>query len=139
MQKLALMMAVMMLGMSPAHGCSTSVDPGGQGTGGQPEMILPPSTWSSDGGETLTTEGRISSTAVRGGPPVEPGGLPVRQILQQIQLGVEGLVRIKNEVLRIGQGAAKENPEERETSPARGRRAKATGPREKQRKRRRKL
>jgi hypothetical protein len=128
MQKLALMMAVMMLGMSPAHGCSTSVDPGGQGTGGQPEMILPPSTWSSDGRETLTTEGRISSTAVRGGPPVEPGGLPVRRILQQIQLGVEGLVRIKNEVLRIGQGAAKENPEERENKPGSGEKGQGNRP-----------
>ncbi len=60
------------------------------------------------------SEGRISSTAVREGPPVEPGGLPVRRILQQVQLGIEGLVKIKNEVLRVGQGAAEENPESRE-------------------------
>ena len=66
------------------------------------------------------TEGRISSTTVKGGPPVEPGGLPVRRILQQIQLGVEGLVRIRNEVLRVGQGAAKENPEDREYKPGSG-------------------
>jgi hypothetical protein len=99
MQKLALMMAVMMLGMSPAHGCSTGIDLGNQGAGGQAEVILPPSTWSSRDGKALMTEGRISSTTVRGGPPVEPGGLPVRRILQQIQLGVEGLVRIRNEVL----------------------------------------
>ncbi len=66
------------------------------------------------------TEGRISSTAVRGGPPVEPGGLPVRRILQQIQLGVEGLVGIRNEVLRAEQGAAKENPEDREYNPGSG-------------------
>ncbi len=56
MQKLALMMAVMMLGMPPAHGCSTSVDLRSQGTGGQAEMILPPSTWSSNDGEALMTE-----------------------------------------------------------------------------------
>ncbi len=117
MQKLALMMAVMMLGMSPAHGCSISIDLGSQGAGGQAEMILPPSTWSSRDREALTTEGRISSTTVRGGPPVEPGGPPVRRILQQIQLGVEGLVKIKNEVLRAGQGAAEENPEDREYNP----------------------
>jgi hypothetical protein len=67
MQKLALMMAVMMLGMSPAQGCSTSIDLGNQGAGGQAEMILPPSTWSSDDGEALMTEGRVSSTAVRKG------------------------------------------------------------------------
>jgi hypothetical protein len=120
MQKLALMMAVMMLGMSPAHGCSTSFDLGSRGAGGQAEVILPPSMWSSSDGEALMTEGRISLTAVRGGPPVEPGGLPVGRILQQIQLRVEGLVKIKNEVLRAGQGAAEENPEGREYNPGSG-------------------
>jgi hypothetical protein len=120
MQKLALMMAVMMLGMSPAHGCSTSADPGSQGVRGQAEVMLPPSTWSGDGGKALRTEGRICSTAAKGDPPVEPGGLPVRQILQQIQLGVEGLVRIRNAILRIGQGAAKENLEEKECKPGSG-------------------
>jgi hypothetical protein len=78
MQKLALMMAVMMLGMLPVHSCGTSVVLGSQGAGGQAEMILPPSTWSSRDREALMTEGRISSTTMRGGPPVEPGGLPVR-------------------------------------------------------------
>jgi hypothetical protein len=65
MQKLALMMAVMMLGMSPAHGCSTSRDHGGQVAGSQAETMFPPSTWSSSGGEALMTERRISSTASR--------------------------------------------------------------------------
>ena len=120
MQKLALMMAVMMLGMSLAHGCSTSIDLGSQGARGQTETMFPPSTWSSSGGEALMTEGRISSTALRGGPPVEQGGLPVRRILQQIQLGVESLVKIKNEVLRAGQEAAEENPEGEEYNPGSG-------------------
>ncbi len=120
MQKLALMMAVMMLGMSPAHGCSTSADPGSQGVRGQAEMMLPPSTWSGDDGKALMTEGRISSTTAKGDPPVEPGGFPVGRVLQQIQLGVEGLVRIRNEILRIGQGAAKENLEEKEGKPGSG-------------------
>ncbi len=115
MQKLALMMAVMILGMSPAHGCSTGTD-----LGGQAEMILPLSAWFSSDGETLTTKGRISSTTVKGGPPVEPGGPPVRQILQLIQLGVEGLVRTGNEVLRAGQGAAKENPDGGKYNPGSG-------------------
>ena len=51
---------------------------------------------------------------------MEPGGLPVRRILQQIQLGVKGLVKIRNEVLRAGQGAAEENPEGREYNPGLG-------------------
>jgi hypothetical protein len=56
MQKLALMMAVMMLGMSPVNGCNTSVDSGSQGVEGQAEMMLPPSAWFSNGREALVTE-----------------------------------------------------------------------------------
>ncbi len=47
--------------------------------------------------------------------------------MQQIQLGVEGLGRIRNEILRIGQGTAKEDPEERDIKP--GSRAKDQGKR----------
>ena len=99
MQKLALMMAVMILGMSPAHGCSISADPGSQGGRDQAELTLLPSTWSGDGGKAQMTEDIISLTTAKGGPPVEPGGHPIGRILQQIQLGVEGLVRIRNEIL----------------------------------------
>ncbi len=53
MQKLALMMAVMILGMSPAHGCSIGANPGNQGVGEQAEMMLPLSTWSGGDGKTL--------------------------------------------------------------------------------------
>ena len=120
MQKLALMMAVMILGMSPAHGCSISADSGGQGVRGQAETMLPPSTWSGDDGKALMTKGKISSATAKGGPPVEPGGHPIGRILQQIQLGVEGLVRIRNEVPSTERGAAKERPEAREYDPGLG-------------------
>jgi hypothetical protein len=120
MQKLALMMAVMMLGMSPVNGCNTSVDSGSQGVGERAEMMLPPSTWFSSDREALTTKRRVSSAASVGDPPVEQGGFPVKRILQQIQLGMEGLVKIKNEVLRAGQGAAKESPEGRNYNPGSG-------------------
>ncbi len=59
---------------------------------------------------------------------MEPGGLPIGQILQRIQLGVEGLARIRNEVLRVGQGAAKENPEEREYKPDSGEKGQGNRP-----------
>jgi hypothetical protein len=114
MQKLALMMTVMMLGMSPVHGCNTSVDYGSQGVRGRAEMMFPPSAWFSSDGEALTIERRVDSAALKGDPPVEPGGFSVRRILRQIQLGAEGLVKIKNEVPRAGQGAAKKNSESRE-------------------------
>ncbi len=58
--------------------------------------------------------------ALKGNPPVEPGGFPVGRILQQIQLGVEGLVKIKNEILRARQGAAEKGPEGREYNPGSG-------------------
>jgi hypothetical protein len=74
MQKLALMMAVMILGMSPAHGCSIGADPGSQGVRDQAEMTLPPSTWPGGDGKALMTKDRISSAAAEGSPPVEPGG-----------------------------------------------------------------
>ncbi len=48
---------------------------------------------------------------------MEPGGHPNGRILQRIQLGVEGLVRIRNEVLSTKRGAAKERPEAREYNP----------------------
>ncbi len=120
MQKLALMMAVMMLGMSPVNGCNISADSGNQGVGGRAEMMFPPSAWFSSGGEALATEKRVNSAALEEDPPVEPGGFSVRRILQQIQLGIEGLVKIKNEVLRAGQGAAKKNSEGREYNPGSG-------------------
>jgi hypothetical protein len=120
MQKLALMMAVMILGMSPAHGCSIGADPGSQGVGDQAEMMLPPSAWFSDDGKALMTEDIISSNTAKRGPPVEPGGHPIGRILQQIQLGAESLVRIKNEVLRMGQETVKDNPEAKGYNPGLG-------------------
>jgi hypothetical protein len=107
MQKLALMMAVMILGMSPAHGCSISVNPGRQGAGNQAVITLPSPAWSGGDEKTLMTRDKISSVAAEGGPPVEPGGHPIERALQQIQLGVQGL--------RMRQGTATENLEEQDT------------------------
>ncbi len=67
---------------------------------------------------------------------MEPGGFPVRRILQQIQLGVEGVVKIKNEVLRAGQEAAKKNSESGEYNSGSGRVVKMADPRERLLKRR---
>ncbi len=120
MQKLALMMAVMILGMSLAHGCSIGADPESQRVRDPAEMMPPPSTWSGGDGKALMTKDRISSAAAEGSPPVEPGGHPIGRILQQIQLGAESLVRIKNEVLRIGQETIKDNPEAKGYNPGLG-------------------
>jgi hypothetical protein len=91
-------------------------------------MTLPPSTWPGGDGKTLMTKDKISSAAAEGNPPVEPGGHPIGRILQQIQLGVEGLGRIRNEILRMGQGTAKENPEERDIEPVSGEKGQGNRP-----------
>ncbi len=120
MQRLALMMAVMMLGMPPVNGCNTSVGPGGQGAGDQAEMMFSPSAWFGNSGGTLTTEKGISSATLDGSPPVELGGFPVERILQQVQQGMEGLAKIKDEVLRARQEATGRNPGDREWNPGSG-------------------
>ena len=120
MQRLALMMAVMMLGMPPVNGCNTSVDSGSPGVGSQAEMMSPPSAWSSNSREALETEKRVNSATLEGNPPVEPGGFSVRRILQQVQQGMEGLAKIKDEVLKTGQEATGRNPGDREWNPASG-------------------
>ncbi len=53
MQKLAMMMAVMILGMSPAHGCSIGADPGSLEIGGQVEMMPLLPMWYSDDGTLI--------------------------------------------------------------------------------------
>jgi len=101
MQKLALMMAVMILGMSPAHGCSIGVDPGSQGVGDQAVVTFPSPACSGGDKKTLMTRDKISSAVAEKGPPMEPGGHLMEQVLQQIQLGIQSR--------RIRQETAKEN------------------------------
>ncbi len=100
MQRLALMMAVMMLGMPPVNGYHTSVGPGEQGTRNRAESMFPPSVWFNNSGGTLATEKEVSPAAPNGGPPVEPGGFSVQRILQQVQPGLESLSEVRVEAQR---------------------------------------
>ncbi len=111
MQKLAMMMAVMILGMSPVHGYGIGADPGSLVVGGQVEMMpLLIRVYSDDW--TLTARDTVSSAAAEGYRPVEPGGYPVGWTLQQPQLRVEDWERIRNRILRLGQDEAEEAPRE---------------------------
>ncbi len=116
MQKLAMMMAVMILGMSPAHGYSISADPGSLKVGGPVEMtpLLP--RWYSDDW-TLTARNTVSSVAAEGYRPVEPGGYFVGRNLQQTRLRVEDWERIRNRILRLGRDEAEEALEEQREGP----------------------
>jgi hypothetical protein len=51
---------------------------------------------------------------------VEPGGFSVRRILQQVQQGMEGLAKVKEEVLRAKQEVTGGNPGGREWNPGSG-------------------
>jgi len=121
MQKLAMMMAVMILGMSPAHGYSISADPGSLEVGGQVEMMpLLIRVYSDDW--TLTARNTVSSVVAEGYRPVEPGGYFVGRTLQQAQLGIEDWERTRNRILRLGQNEAGEAPgEQRERLDPEGR------------------
>ncbi len=117
MQKLALMMAVMMLGMPPVSGYHTDMDPREQGTRSQMVPVPHPSAWFENSRGTLATEKGANSTAPHGGPPVEPGRFSVQRILQHVQLGMEGLSKIKEEVQRVGQEAMRRTPGGEEWNP----------------------
>jgi hypothetical protein len=117
MQKLALMMVVMILGMSPAHGCSIGADMRSPGVGGPAEVMPLLPTWVSSDGKTLMAKETVSSATAEGNQPVEPGGYPIGRILQQIQLRIEGLERIGDELTRVGQEKVGKAPEEREDGP----------------------
>jgi hypothetical protein len=126
MQKLALMMAVMILGMSPAHGCSVGTDLGSPGVGGPAEVMSLSPTWFSSGVKTLIAKDTISSAAAGGNQPAEPGGHLVGQAWPQTQWRTEGMEsmeeapgeweagldpRDKNQVYRLeGEAAPKTKP-----------------------------
>jgi hypothetical protein len=116
MQKLAMMMAVMILGMSPAHGCSIGADSRSLEVGGQVEMVpLLFRGYSDDW--TLIARNTVSSVAAEGNRPVEPGGHLVGRTLQQTQLRIEDLERTRNRILRLGRDEAEEALEEQREGP----------------------
>jgi hypothetical protein len=116
MQKLAMMMAVMILGMSPVHGYSIGADSRSLEVGGQVEMVpLLFRGYSDDW--TLIARNTVSSVAAEGNRPVEPGGHLVGRTLQQTQLRIEDLERTRNRILRLGRDEAEEALEEQRGGP----------------------
>ena len=61
-----------------------------------------PSTQIENSLGTPATEKGVNLAAPRRDPPTEPGGLSTLRILQQVQLGMESLSRIKVEIQRKG-------------------------------------
>jgi hypothetical protein len=115
-QKLALMMAVMMLGMPPVNGYHAGMEPEAQGDGGrmEPKFCSPAQVEVSAGAPVA--EAGVKLTALHGVPPVEPGGLSALRILQQVQLGMESLSKIKKEIQEKGM-AVEKTSERKEWNP----------------------
>jgi hypothetical protein len=106
-QKLALMMAVMMLGMPPVNGYHTDIDPGEQGVRGRAEPVFYPSAWIENGRGTLVAEKGANPAAPHRDPPVEPGGFPAWRTSQQVPPGMGSLSELKAEIQRKGPEAMK--------------------------------
>ncbi len=119
MQRLALMIAVMMLGMPPVNGYHTDIGPGEQGARGQAEPMFYPSAWIENSRGTLVAEKGANPAVPHRDRPVEPGGFLARRILQQVQLGMEGLSKIKAEIQRVGRERG-ETPGGKEWNPGSG-------------------
>ncbi len=96
--RLALMMAVMMLGMPRVNGCHAGMEPGAQGYGGGMEPKFYSSAQVERSGGAPVAEAEVKLTALHGAPPVEPGGFSASRILQQVQLGMASLSKIREEI-----------------------------------------
>ncbi len=134
MQKLALMMAVMMLGMPPVNGHHTEMGSRAQGERGRAEPMFYPSTWIENSRGTLTADKGVTPAAPRKDSPVEPGGQSALQILQQVRLGIESLSKIKAEIrgnepeMKGTSGRKDWNPGSGGSSPRAGRQAQGPAP-----------
>ncbi len=113
MQILALMMAVMMLGMPLVNGYHTDVGPGEQGARGRTESMLHSPARIESNREVLVAGKGANPAVPHRNPPVEPGGSSARRILQQVQLGMEDLAE---EQVKVG---AQRNKPEGERNPGR--------------------
>ncbi len=98
MQKLALMMAVMMLGMPPVHGYHTGMEPGAWGDGGRMEPRTYPSARIEGSIGTPAAEKRDRPAAPNRTSSVESDGSSVPQVSQQVQLGAESMLKMKEEI-----------------------------------------
>ncbi len=107
MQKLVLMMAVMMLGMPPVNGFLAGMESGTWEGGGRTEPKFYPSAQVQRSVEAPVAEKGVNLADPHRDPPVEPGGLSALRILQQVQLGIESLSKIKEEIQEKGLGVEK--------------------------------
>jgi hypothetical protein len=85
-QRLALMMAVMMLGMPPVHGYHASMEPGAWGDGGSMELGIHPLILAGESRGTLVTGERSNPRTRHGTSPMERDGSAALRDLRQTRL-----------------------------------------------------
>jgi hypothetical protein len=96
------MMAVMMLGMPPVSGYHAGMEPGTRGGEGKVESRFYTSAQGKGSMEAPAAEKGFNLADPHGDLPVEPEGLSALRILQQVQLGMESLSKIKEEIQEKG-------------------------------------
>jgi hypothetical protein len=119
-QKLALMMEVMMLGMPPVNGYGGDMGSGAQGEGGRMEPMFYPSVRIENSMGTPAVEKGVSPAVPRKDLPVVPGGLAALRILQQVQLEMESLSKIMMEIQEKGPEVNEKTSGRKEWNPGSG-------------------
>ncbi len=90
------------LGMPPVNGYRADMGSGTQGERGRTEPMFYPSSQIENSMGTPEAGKGVNPAAPRRDPPVEPGGVSALRILQQVQLGMESLSKIKVEIQEKG-------------------------------------
>ncbi len=99
MQKLALMMAVMMLGMPPVHGHHVDVGPWAWGDEGSAGLRVHPPILTRESRGTLATREPNGSRVRYGISPREHGGSAALRSLRRIRLESEKVGRMREEIM----------------------------------------
>jgi hypothetical protein len=97
-QKLALMMAVMMLGMPPVHGYHIGTGSGAWGDESRVELRIHPPILTGESRGILVMGEQSNSRTRHGTSPMEQDGSVALRSLRQIRLEVEKVGRIREEI-----------------------------------------
>ncbi len=87
-----------MLGMPPVNGYHADMESGTRGDGGRMEPRFYPSAQVERSVGTPAVEKGVEPAALHRASPEEPGGPSALQVLQQVQLGVESMSKMKEEI-----------------------------------------
>jgi hypothetical protein len=97
-QKLALMMAVMLLGMPPVHSCPTDAGPGAVRGGSRLGPRIHPSILTGESRGTLVTGEQNNSRTMHETSPMEQDESATLRSLQQTRLEMEKVGKMKKEI-----------------------------------------